>query len=119
MLQKLKLRGDLLSRPRRVEHFFYAPDNGAKQDFENWAQAHEFATRGLPEHVLYPGRIGIALSREHAVDSATIDLITLELLEEAGRRGIVYDSWDAELVGGPPMAGVWNRFKRIIGSRSK
>jgi regulator of RNase E activity RraB len=98
LLEALEEEGDVHEVPRKVDHWMYFADEAARTICRDTLVAIEFTVEdeNLSDEADDPLPYVLVVSRVDAVDSHTINGITLELARLASENGGSYDGWGCD-----------------------
>lgn len=95
-LKELAELGDSLTQKRLVQHFANFPTERDRSSFETDIINRGYEVIGKGDNPGSDLKFGILFGRRHAVDNATIQQISLELVDLAMQNGGYYDGWECE-----------------------
>lgn len=100
LIDQLEESGDVLTKPRPVDHFAYFASDEARAEFISHVigAGYEFVGKKNNEDPDSDYPYGVNLKRVSAVDWDTIDEITFELFDLAREYGGDYDGWETPVV---------------------
>lgn len=100
VLHNLMEAGDSLEKERPVSHWLYFPSEQARAQFISSVQEKDFQIEqeSLGEDADDPTPFGVQIERVDHVDQASIDQVTIELLELARTLDGTYDGWETMVV---------------------
>jgi regulator of RNase E activity RraB len=98
LLEALAEQGDVHELPRKVDHWLYFADDAARTICRDTLIAIDFSVEEelTSEEAADALPFVLVVSRVDAVDSHTINGITLELARLAGEHGGSYDGWGCD-----------------------
>lgn len=98
VVMKLQEAGDKLEKERLVDHWLYFKTSGDRDNFINYAKAHQFKieTTETVKNTKLPFQLH--LTRTDKVDLPSISQITLQLRKEALKYNGQYDGWETFVV---------------------
>ncbi|MFT5444777.1 MAG: hypothetical protein ACI8W3_003835 [Myxococcota bacterium] len=101
-ISTLREHGDLLERPRRIDHWAYFPSLAARAGFEQWALAHEFVCETCVAENDLDFPHGLQVHHDATPEFDEITAHSIALMEACQSEGGRYDGWETEVV--PPNA---------------
>lgn len=96
VIEALESHGDDLSTERKIEHWVYFPMAEQRDAFMDWAESAGYSPSVIESD--YTKEFGVRLSHVARPSFDSINLHTLELLEEAKAHGGDYDGWETYVV---------------------
>ena len=106
LVDLLEKKGDALTAPRRVDHFFRFRTKSARESFLRSLSSKGFGIAASPEADAEPGLpYLLQVYRNDAPGYPMIDRVVIPLWEEARRSNGRYEGWETYLVkdGRPPL----------------
>ncbi len=97
LLDVLVEKGDVLTAPRKVQHWMYFPSNSSRASFRDAAAGTGF---DVASETNADGErpFGISVVRIQPIDQEAIDDTVIELMELSQRFNGEYDGWESPIV---------------------
>ncbi|MFT3700949.1 MAG: DUF695 domain-containing protein [Agriterribacter sp.] len=99
VVDDMKEKGDVLTAPRRVDHFIYFKTEADRKKYASIVQDSGFVIENAGKELGAVNRpYSLQISRADRIDYASIDKVTLYLWELALKHFAKYDGWETFVV---------------------